>query len=382
MNVNSIQSSAQPRQLKTSLKVTSLTALLLSLSACGIFIPSNNPARTGATAPPIAASSYQAPAAVVSPRYTAPTVPQTALNQPSLGSSYAQAKAQCWEAVAYDVATENNRSVFVSGALQQAALLKAGQATGETPLIAGASKIRPVLWAAIQGYKSSPNFNCVATTVACMEVELVHAGHEYAHTGWKKATPYVQMVEELNELAAADMARCGRAAPMLIAAPAPIYTHPVYAPAPVVQAPPPIQIVQRGQVQPLAPVVEQISLNALALFKFDQSAPVDIRAVDLREIDAFVVKIKQLKSVQQIAISGYADPISSEAYNKALSLRRAETVAQLLRDRGIPYADRIALQGLGRTNQFAQCESIKNRQAQIECNEPNRRVIIQVRGER
>lgn len=372
------------------LKRLALTALALSLAACGMFIPVNNPARTGATAPPVAASNYQAPTGAAN-QYVAPrsatVAPAGNVAAPlNLGSSYAQAKAQCWEAVAFDVETENNRGAFVRAAREQAALLKAGQGGMETPLIAGASKIRPDLWAAIQGYKANPNFNCAAPTVACMEVELVHAGHEYAYTGWKKATPYVQMVEDLNELAAADIARCGRSAPALIAAPvyAPPVQQPAYAaPASVVQySPPPIQIMERGQVQPLSPVVEQISLNALALFKFDQSAPSDIRAVDMREIDAFVQKIKQLKSVQQIAISGYADPISSEAYNKALSLRRAQTVAQMLRDRGVPYADRIALQGLGKTSQFAQCEAIKNRQAQIDCNEPNRRVIIQVRGER
>ena len=83
--------------------------------------------------------------------------------------------------------------------------------------------------------------------------------------------------------------------------------------------------------------------------------------------------------------------MGSEAYNQALSERRANTVANYLVSRGVP-AQKISAVGLGesqaRMTEACQAEvaklgkkvsAAKKRSALIACIEPDRRVDVQIR---
>ena len=115
---------------------------------------------------------------------------------------YHLAKAQCWLDVSFHEYTRNDRSAFPQEALEQSLLLVQGMEQKTTPLpsttalVNGADRLRPDLWAMVQGLQSHAGFQCVAQRVACAEVELVHAGNEFRQQGWRHANPYVQIAED------------------------------------------------------------------------------------------------------------------------------------------------------------------------------------------
>ena len=56
---------------------------------------------------------------------------------------------------------------------------------------------REDLWARVKAIQATPGFVCVEDRVACGEVQLVHAAHEAAQGGWRYATPYVRIAEDI-----------------------------------------------------------------------------------------------------------------------------------------------------------------------------------------
>ena len=72
--------------------------------------------------------------------------------------------------------------------------------------------------------------------------------------------------------------------------------------------------------------------------------------------------------VDQLRVEGHTDDQGSDAYNERLSQRRAQAVAQVLGEAGIPIA-RIAVQGLGRSRPLVGAGSDVGRRE-------NRRVAI------
>ena len=80
-----------------------------------------------------------------------------------------------------------------------------------------------------------------------------------------------------------------------------------------------------------------------------------------------------------INVNGHADRLGSERYNQKLSERRAAAAKAYLVSRGVD-ASKIATHGFGETMQVKSCPDIKNRKALIECLEPNRRVVVDIKG--
>lgn len=119
-------------------------------------------------------------------------------------NSYSLAKAQCWLDTAKTQYHENDRSGYVEESLVEAIKIaqaleadKTAKAGLATSLIARSTKLRDDLWAQLSAYKNQPDaFACIAKTVACAEVRLVRAGHADQQTGWRQATPHVQMAED------------------------------------------------------------------------------------------------------------------------------------------------------------------------------------------
>ncbi len=112
----------------------------------------------------------------------------------------------------------------------------------------------------------------------------------------------------------------------------------------------------------------KVTLGDAILFDFDKSdLKPDVDAV-LKEVKASVI---DPHPAAKIVIAGYTDDVGADAYNIALSGRRAQSVAAWLRRAGLPGA-RLSIVGYGRAQPIAPNDSDANRAR-------NRRVEISVR---
>jgi OOP family OmpA-OmpF porin len=149
--------------------------------------------------------------------------------------------------------------------------------------------------------------------------------------------------------------------PVAVAAPPPP------APTPLVVAPPP---------QP--PVIEQISLSSDVLFAFDKA---ELRPEGQKKIDEIAGRLKGA-NVQMINTIGHADRIGPEKYNQQLSEKRAEAVKDYLSKQGVETS-KVRAEGRGKSESVTgdQCKGVSGSKL-ISCLQPDRRVDIEVRGEK
>ena len=91
-------------------------------------------------------------------------------------------------------------------------------------------------------------------------------------------------------------------------------------------------------------------------------------------------QLKQTPEVRGITVSGHTDRIGDAESNQRLSQQRAESVRRALAAEGIP-AGSIQAQGFGKDRPVVQCDQ-QNRTDLIACLAPNRRVDIEVQGQR
>lgn len=284
--------------------------------------------------------------------YAATQARITALNNSGIPvADYSLSKAQCWLDVSLHEYTRNDRSAFTQEALGQAdGILTALEQkitpnpAEQTPLVNHADKLREDLWAKTSSLMQVPAKTCYAQKVACAEVELVHAGNENKQQGWRHAKPYIQIAEDLIAEADATGDRC---------------------------LPPP--------VAPVA-TVEDINLAADALFTFDKSTEGDLLPVGKQTLDDIAAKLKDgYVEIDSIKLTGYTDRLGSESYNQNLSERRAQTVKAYLHAKGLTNV--IEIFGKGEADQVVACgTSTKETKALTECLQPNRRVVVEVKG--
>jgi outer membrane protein OmpA-like peptidoglycan-associated protein len=121
------------------------------------------------------------------------------------------------------------------------------------------------------------------------------------------------------------------------------------------------------------------SVSADVLFGFDKWSLDDMSAQGRSELDKLIEDAKNYR-IQSITVAGYADPLGTEAYNKWLSLQRATTVRDYLKQRGFPDLD-IKVEGRGATDlkkTLANCPGTGNNDPQqIQCLAEDRRVQIE-----
>ena len=144
------------------------------------------------------------------------------------------------------------------------------------------------------------------------------------------------------------------------------------APAPAVRPPAPAPKPPAPAPKPAArtPVTEKVILGVDTFFDFDKAV---LKAEGKALLDNLVGKLKAVNLEVIIAI-GHTDSIGSNAYNKKLSLRRAEAVKAYLISKGIE-ANRVYTEGKGESQPMA---SNKTKEGRAK----NRRVEIEVVGTR
>lgn len=146
-------------------------------------------------------------------------------------NNYSLAKAQCWLDTAKSQYYENDRTGYIEESLAEAVKIaqaleadKSAKAGLDTPLVARSSLLRSDLWAQLSAYKNKPAvLACNAKTVACAEVRLVRAGHANEQTGWRQATPWVQMVEDALIQAKTEADKCVQASQLGVKAGTPAF---------------------------------------------------------------------------------------------------------------------------------------------------------------
>ena len=179
--------------------------------------------------------------------------------------------------------------------------------------------------------------------------------------------------------------RAPAATPRVAAAPAYVEPAPVSAPPPVVAVAAPIAPVV-AVAAPIAPVVipperRRVSFSAESLFAFDQST---VRPEGRLALDQFS---KELTGTQYeaITVEGHTDRLGSDAYNKKLSTRRAESVKAYLVSSGGVDAQKVSAIGKGESTPVTKpgdCKGTKPTTKLISCLQPDRRVDVEVTGTR
>jgi OmpA-OmpF porin, OOP family len=150
--------------------------------------------------------------------------------------------------------------------------------------------------------------------------------------------------------------------------PAPAAPAPAPAPTPLVVAPP----------APPPPIIEQISLSSDVLFEFDKA---ELLPGGQKKLDEISDRLKGA-NVQQVNAIGHADRIGSDDYNKQLSEKRAAAVKDYLAQKGVDQG-KVRSEGRGESQPVTgdQCKGVSGTKL-ISCLQPDRRVDIEVRGER
>jgi OOP family OmpA-OmpF porin len=130
---------------------------------------------------------------------------------------------------------------------------------------------------------------------------------------------------------------------------------------------------------PAAPAPKKITLASKALFGFDKAVltPQGKAAID-RDV---LARLPEVGPVQLVTVSGHTDRLGSQQYNQALSERRAKAVKDYLVQKGIS-ADKIDVIGYGKTQPVpgVSCADSLGRKKLIECLEPHRRVVVEIKG--
>ena len=115
---------------------------------------------------------------------------------------------------------------------------------------------------------------------------------------------------------------------------------------------------------------QEITLRG-ALFEFDSSA---LNADTRAKLDTLVADLKtrpaDIVAGAKIAIEGHTDSVGTDAYNQALSQRRADAVRQYFVDAGLGASELVAT-GAGESSPVDTNETDEGRHN-------NRRVVIKV----
>lgn len=143
-----------------------------------------------------------------------------------------------------------------------------------------------------------------------------------------------------------------------------------------------IECVEGGPTPVVAAKPQQINLAADALFAFGKSDRNSMSPAGRLSLDNLISQIKgQYMSIDRIHIVGHADPLGNESLNERLSSERALTVRDYLLSNGLQGTN-VSGEGRGSREPVAnQCSRVIS-PASVQCNQPNRRVMVEISGAR
>lgn len=149
-------------------------------------------------------------------------------------------------------------------------------------------------------------------------------------------------------------------------------------------------MVREPEILPIIPetsfevrVVDEVTITDYKLlsdilFAFDKHT-VDMKnEIFVKDIADHILSTYQ--SLDSITVTGHTDRLGSDKYNQDLSVRRANTVKNLLEAYGLPIG-MIQARGVGESQPTTDgCSNIKNKPLLKECLKEDRRVEISVYG--
>ena len=124
-------------------------------------------------------------------------------------------------------------------------------------------------------------------------------------------------------------------------------------------------------------VATKVALGGDTLFKSGKSSIKDLTPEGKAKLDDLAAKIKAAGKIDTIRVIGHADPTGKAASNMKLSQQRAAAVANYLKAQGVK-AGKIITAGKGDTQPVAKCDAKLPKAELIACNQPNRRVEVEV----
>jgi OOP family OmpA-OmpF porin len=157
-------------------------------------------------------------------------------------------------------------------------------------------------------------------------------------------------------------------------------------PAPIAKAPEPAAAPAPAPLAAAAPapvVIEKVTLSTDVLFEFNKA---DLKPAGQQKLDE-LAKNAQGANVDKVVLVGHADRIGSEEYNKELSEKRAQAVADYLKQKGVD-STRLQVEAKGKSEPITGNECSKmgpenNKNAKlIACLQPDRRVDAELLGSR
>lgn len=287
-------------------------------------------------------------------------------------NNYSLAKAQCWLDTALTQYRENDRTGYIEESLVESVKIveqlerdKTTKAGLDTPLVARSTRLRSDLWSQLGKLKTDEAaLLCNARTVACAEIRLVRAGHAEEQTGWRSATPHLQIVEDAIRTASKEASACSAGAPLQA----------------VGRATPPVLAAAQTSAAPVTVIKETFVILSDALFKFDKYAAADMLPGGLQRLSAVADRLKNYKSIDSLSIVGHTDRLGSDDYNTKLSQQRADTVKAHFEKLGVKVSTSSA-KGVGKREPVATgCTDKLASEALIQCLQADRRVTIEVAG--
>ncbi|MGD2113124.1 MAG: OmpA family protein [Gammaproteobacteria bacterium] len=121
--------------------------------------------------------------------------------------------------------------------------------------------------------------------------------------------------------------------------------------------------------------LEMVTLDARTLFAFDKA---ELRPESRQVLDEMAQRLNDYPEITRVVISGYTDRIGAEAYNKELSRRRAQSVADYLSERTDVRRTGIEVRAMGEAEPLVECRQTGSFKALVECLQPNRRVTVDI----
>jgi outer membrane protein OmpA-like peptidoglycan-associated protein len=133
--------------------------------------------------------------------------------------------------------------------------------------------------------------------------------------------------------------------------------------------------------KPMQPPVEHINLTSDTLFRFNASGAQDLLPSGRAKLDEIARGLQsRYVSIQNIELVGHTDRLGQAEYNYNLGMKRAKTVYDYLRSRGIP-ANAMSYKSAGENQPVTDgCVNVTPRSSLIQCLQPDRRVSIAIQG--